>query len=160
MPSSSVKNATRPAVRKAPGSSTAVKRPTTQQLNRRAARAARRAAERRRRNRIMAVTAAALVVILAFWLFHDRLPSFGSAPAKGQTTNCPTPTATPIGPQPQLKPPEHPPALPKEVKTQTLQASYADAQGSSKTAQMQYAIVTAGCGTAVAKDDNVTVVYN
>src|SRR5262249_47190214 len=156
---SSVKNATRPAVRKASGAATTTRRPTTQQFNRRPARAARRAAERRRRNRFLAITGAGLIVLLAVLVFHDRLPNFGGQQAKGQTFNCPVATATPIGPQPKLNAPEHPPALPKDAKTQTQNVTIPDATGNPKTFAMQYVIIVQGCGPTTKAGDNVTVQY-
>src|SRR5262249_40641618 len=109
--------------------------------------------------RLMAFTATALLLILAFWIFHDRLPSFGSNPAKGQASNCPAATATPIGPQPKVNPAAHPPALPNDAQTQTQQVTIPDANGGTKTIPMQYVIITQGCGPATKAGDTVTVIY-
>jgi murein DD-endopeptidase MepM/ murein hydrolase activator NlpD len=115
---------------------------------RRQARAVQRALERRRRSATLAATAAAILIVGAFALVltgHSPFPASHPSAAKA-TSNCPAPTATPVGPAPSLTAPATPPPVQGKVVN--------GEQG------LQYIDLKAGCGTPIKSGDTVSVLYS
>lgn len=136
---------------------------TAAQISKREQRERRREQERRRRNQTIGGILAVLAVIGIAWFTFTHLPSGKSSGATGATaSNCPVPTATAIGPQPaspNAGPAAKPPALPANAKTQSQSVSYTAADGTDKTATLQYVVITQGCGAAVKTGDTISVNY-